>query len=47
MRTYLMEAIIPALTEGMLEVVKMQREDPIDFLSEFLFEKGTELENQQ
>lgn len=46
LRAYLMETVIPALTEGMLEVVKMQPEDPIDFLSEFLFRKGNELEQQ-
>lgn len=44
LRTYLMKNIIPSLTEGMLEVVKMQPEDPVDFLADFLFQKGNELE---
>ncbi len=47
LRNYLMETVIPALTEGMLEVVKLQPEDPIDFLAEFLFQKGQEMEEIQ
>ncbi|EQC29283.1 hypothetical protein SDRG_12951 [Saprolegnia diclina VS20] len=44
LRAYLMETVIPALTEGMLEVVKVQPEDPIDYLADFLFKKGQSLE---
>ncbi|KAJ0394520.1 hypothetical protein P43SY_008099 [Pythium insidiosum] len=44
LRTYLMDTVLPALTEGMLEVVKVQPDDPIDYLAEFLFKKGRELE---
>ncbi|GLE06601.1 hypothetical protein PINS_up015995 [Pythium insidiosum] len=44
LRTYLMDTVLPALTEGMLEVVKVQPDDPIDYLAEFLFKKGQELE---
>ncbi|KAI9997312.1 hypothetical protein PInf_001103 [Phytophthora infestans] len=44
LRTYLMDTVLPALTEGMLEVVKVQPTDPIDYLAEFLFRKGQELE---
>lgn len=44
LRTYLMDTVLPALTEGMLEVVKVQPEDPIDYLAEYLFKKGRELE---
>ncbi|CAK4479295.1 unnamed protein product [Aphanomyces euteiches] len=43
LRAYLMETVIPALTEGMLEVVKVQPEDPIDYLADFLFKKGQDL----
>jgi adenylate kinase len=32
LRQYLMANVIPTLTEGMLEVVKMKPEDPIDYL---------------
>ncbi|TYZ57456.1 hypothetical protein PybrP1_010844, partial [[Pythium] brassicae (nom. inval.)] len=44
LRAYLMDTVLPALTEGMLEVVKVQPDDPIDYLAEFLFRKGRELE---
>ncbi|OQR97358.1 adenylate kinase [Achlya hypogyna] len=44
LRAYLMETVIPALTEGMLEVVKVQPDDPIDYLADFLFKKGQSLE---
>ncbi|GMF17618.1 unnamed protein product [Phytophthora fragariaefolia] len=44
LRTYLMDTVLPALTEGMLEVVKVQPTDPIDYLAEFLFRKGQELD---
>jgi adenylate kinase len=46
LRTYLMDTVLPALTEGMLEVVKVQPTDPIDYLAEFLFRKGQELEEE-
>ncbi|RLN96143.1 hypothetical protein BBJ28_00018129 [Nothophytophthora sp. Chile5] len=46
LRTYLMDTVLPALTEGMLEVVKVQPTDPIDYLAEFLFRKGQELEGE-
>lgn len=46
LRAYLMDTVLPALTEGMLEVVKVQPEDPIDYLAEFLFRKGQEMETQ-
>ncbi|KAL4145484.1 hypothetical protein PRNP1_013153 [Phytophthora ramorum] len=46
LRTYLMDTVLPALTEGMLEVVKVQPTDPIDYLAEFLFRKGQELEDE-
>lgn len=44
LRAYLMDTVLPALTEGMLEVVKVQPDDPIDYLAEFLFKKGREME---
>ncbi|EGZ14337.1 hypothetical protein PHYSODRAFT_317051 [Phytophthora sojae] len=40
LRTYLMDTVLPALTEGMLEVVKVQPTDPIDYLAEFSFAKA-------
>lgn len=46
LRAYLLDTVLPALTEGMLEVVKVQPDDPIDYLAEFLFRKGRELEEE-
>jgi adenylate kinase len=43
LRTYLMETVLPALTEGMLEIIKVQPKDPVDYLAEFLFRKGKEM----
>lgn len=37
LRNYLMENVIPKLCEGMLEVVKVKPEDPVDYLAEWLF----------
>lgn len=45
LRAYLMDTVLPALTAGMLEVVKVQPDDPIDYLAEFLFQKGRELDD--
>nr|CCA22196.1 adenylate kinase putative [Albugo laibachii Nc14] len=44
LREYLMDNILPALTEGVLDIVKHQPTDPIDHLAEFLFRKAVEYE---
>ncbi|CCI42146.1 unnamed protein product [Albugo candida] len=44
LREYLMDNVLPALTEGVLEIVKNQPADPIDYLAEFLFRKAVEYE---
>lgn len=44
LRAYLMSAVIPTLTEGMLEVVKSAPEDPVDFLAEYLFKRVVDKE---
>ncbi|KAL7998288.1 putative adenylate kinase/UMP-CMP kinase, P-loop containing nucleoside triphosphate hydrolase [Plasmopara halstedii] len=44
LRAYLMDTVLPALTEGILEVVQVQPLDPVDYLAEFLFRKGQELD---
>merc|ERR1712086_666924 len=46
LRQYLMANVIPALTEGMLDVVKMKPEDPIDYLAEYLFKKNVKSEEE-
>jgi adenylate kinase len=35
-----MENLVPILMEGMLEVCKVLPEDPIDYLSEFVFKNS-------
>ena len=42
-REYLMEFVVPQLTSGLLEVTQMRPEDPVEFLSEFIFKKSFEL----
>jgi adenylate kinase len=37
LRGYLMENVIPAVVEGLLDVVKQKPVDPVDFLAEYLF----------
>ncbi|KAL9653662.1 hypothetical protein ABK040_009138 [Willaertia magna] len=37
LRNYLMENVIPTLTQGLIEVSEVQPEDPVDFLAEWLF----------
>eukprot|EP00750_Incisomonas_marina_P024977 INCI5261.1.p1 GENE.INCI5261.1~~INCI5261.1.p1 ORF type:complete len:720 (+),score=150.04 INCI5261.1:101-2260(+) len=37
LREYLMESVVPVLTEGLLEVCKTKPEDPVDYLAEWLF----------
>lgn len=40
LRAYLVETVIPSLTEGLLQVSKAEPEDPVDFLASFLFKKS-------
>jgi len=42
LRDYLMENVIPTLTEGLLEVCKVQPDDPVDYLAEWLFKNNPE-----
>jgi len=37
LRNYLMQNVIPTLTEGLIEVCKLKPEDPVDYLAEYLF----------
>lgn len=41
LRGYLMDNVIPTLTQGLLEVCKVAPEDPVDYLAEFLFKHST------
>jgi len=41
LRQYLMSHVVPALVEGLVEVCKVQPEDPVDYLAEYLFKCST------
>lgn len=43
LRQFLMQNIVPTLSDGLLEVAKVQPEDPVEFLAEYLFEKSFDL----
>jgi len=42
-RTYLIDNVVPILTDGLIAVCKNQPEDPVDFLAEFLFRQSIEV----
>lgn len=42
LRTYLIKYIFPVLTNGLLEIVKIRPEDPVDYLAEYLFRENPE-----
>jgi adenylate kinase family enzyme len=46
LRNFLMETILPVLTKGLIEVVQVQPEDPIDYLSEWLFKHADEFDDK-
>ena len=39
-RAYLVDNVVPILSEGLIEVCKNQPDDPVDFLAEFLFRES-------
>jgi adenylate kinase len=39
-RKYLMDHVMPTLTKGLIEVATVRPEDPIDYLSEYLFKNA-------
>lgn len=39
-RAYLVDNVVPILTEGLIEVCKNQPDDPVDFLAEYLFRES-------
>lgn len=43
MRQFLMKAIIPVLTEGMIDVWRVGPTDPVDYLADYIFKKSNEL----
>jgi adenylate kinase len=42
LRQYLLESIVPILTEGLLDVCKTKPNDPVDYLAEWLFRNNPE-----
>lgn len=44
LRRYLMQHVIPTLSEGLLEVCRVLPEDPVSYLAAFLFEKAKKLD---
>jgi adenylate kinase len=42
-RQYLMDNLVPILTEGLLEVCKRTPDDPVDYLSEYLFRRSLDV----
>jgi len=43
MRQFLMKAIIPVLTEGMIDVWRVQPTDPVDYLADYVWKKSNEM----
>jgi len=43
LKLYLMENVIPILSQGILEVCQKCPEDPVDYLAEFLFERSMQV----
>ena len=40
LRNYLMQNVIPTLTEGLIEVCKLKPDDPVDYLAEWLYKNN-------
>jgi len=46
LRQYLMINVVPTLTEGLMEVCKVAPDDPIEYLSEYLFAHAQDIQAQ-
>ena len=42
-RQYLMDNLVPILTEGLLEICKRTPTDPVDYLAEYLFRRSLDV----
>jgi len=42
-RQYLLDNLVPILTDGLIETCKLQPDDPVDSLAEFLFRKSLDV----
>ena len=43
LRNYLLDNVVPILSQGILEVCQKLPDDPVDYLAEFLFEKSMQV----
>jgi len=43
LKLYLMENVVPILSQGILEICQNTPDDPVDYLAEFLFEKSMQV----
>ncbi|XP_069772147.1 adenylate kinase 7 isoform X2 [Narcine bancroftii] len=44
LRNYLMQNVMPTLTQGLIECCKIRPDDPVDFLAEYLFKNNPQVE---
>uniref|UniRef100_A0A4W3JD38 Adenylate kinase 7a n=1 Tax=Callorhinchus milii TaxID=7868 RepID=A0A4W3JD38_CALMI len=44
LRNYLMQNVMPTLTQGLIECCKIRPEDPVDFLAEYLLKNNPQIE---
>ncbi|XP_072895393.1 adenylate kinase 7 isoform X2 [Hemitrygon akajei] len=44
LRNYLMQNVMPTLTQGLIECCRIRPEDPVDFLAEYLFKNNPQIE---
>ncbi|XP_067847164.1 adenylate kinase 7 [Heptranchias perlo] len=44
LRHYLMQNVMPTLTQGLIECCKIRPDDPVDFLAEYLFKHNPQIE---
>ncbi len=42
-RQYLMDNLVPILTDGLLELCKRTPQDPVDYLAEYLFRRSLDV----
>mmetsp|Transcript_25469 Transcript_25469/g.39255 ORF Transcript_25469/g.39255 Transcript_25469/m.39255 type:complete len:130 (-) Transcript_25469:47-436(-) len=42
-RQYLMDNLVPILTDGLIEICKVQPNDPVDSLAEYLFKRSLDV----
>lgn len=42
LRKYLMDSIYPVINSGLLKVVQIQPDDPVDFLAEYVYRRSYE-----